>query len=82
MGRFIPDEGDEYWYPCKVHFSQLAMKESVEMYLAGTESREERKTDDDREELSEDEAISRVRTALARTHFRGSLRRLELLLPL
>eukprot|EP00171_Calliarthron_tuberculosum_P023086 IDg23086t1 len=67
--QFMNDEGDEYWYPCGVHFCQLAMKESVAIYLAGSSSSDEGGCDDDWEELSEDEVISRVRTAVNENAF-------------
>ena len=28
--------GDDYWFPCSVYFSQLAMKESVMTFLNGS----------------------------------------------
>ena len=31
--KFMMCEGDEYWFPCNVHFCQLAMKESVQAYF-------------------------------------------------
>ena len=31
---YLGEKGDEYWFPCVVHFCQLAMKESVHFFLS------------------------------------------------
>ena len=33
---FMGDEGDKSWFPCVVHFAQLAMREAVASYLNGS----------------------------------------------
>lgn len=32
------DDGDDHWYPCAVHFCQLAMKEAVTSFLSGEDA--------------------------------------------
>lgn len=49
MGR----DGDEYWFPCGIHFCQLAMKESLPEYLSvGTVMETNSMGDNDWDELS------------------------------
>ena len=31
----MENEGGEHWFPCSVHFMQLAMKEAVQMFFNG-----------------------------------------------
>lgn len=30
--------GDDHWFPCAVHFAQLAMREAVQEYLSTSKS--------------------------------------------
>lgn len=33
--KFMDEDGDEFLYPCAIHFRQLLMKETVIIYLNG-----------------------------------------------
>eukprot|EP00171_Calliarthron_tuberculosum_P022042 IDg22042t1 len=59
---FMNDSGDEFGFPCAVHFSQLAMREAVQQYLLSPiESDEESDPEDDDSERSMDlTALQRV----------------------
>lgn len=30
---YFNDQGDDYWFPCSVHFAQFAMRDDVQIYL-------------------------------------------------
>lgn len=60
---FMECTGDDYWFPCAVHFCQLAMREAVTEHLTGTITSEIRREDEDIEYCDEEDAEEYVQLA-------------------
>lgn len=68
----VNKEGDDFWFPCSVHFMQLAMREAVEEYLNGSCSSVEYNADlaeIDWEDVDEEEIVENARAAAASSAF-------------
>eukprot|EP00171_Calliarthron_tuberculosum_P023067 IDg23067t1 len=57
------DGGDDFWFPCSVHFAQLAMREAVTSFLTGgtiSDSGDDDATESDIDDLDEESLIRTV----------------------
>lgn len=65
-------DGDDFWFPCSVHFMQLAMREAVECFLNGSCTRSlgnSSLAEADWDDLGEEEILENARSAAASSAF-------------
>lgn len=58
--QYMNDNGDSFWFPCAVHFAQLAMREAVSKYYNSTELSSEEETVSDTSGDEDDKLVSKL----------------------
>lgn len=66
---YMKDSGDTFWFPCPVHFAQLAMREAVKAFLNGSICNDEDTFMYEVDDLSDDETASTIAQASNNSSF-------------